>query len=110
MANYKETTVAGTSYVRAREVHIDNPLGGPGKVQFMEEKVLNLDGSVAVVPNPGLDFLAESFTPDNVATSFAMMGPDGTPTGATATYQDVYNTLFSLYYHLALRRDHQGQP
>lgn len=111
MANYKTSTIGGTSYQRAREVHISNPLGGDKLVAFIEERVLNLaDGSLSTIPVPGLQFLSEHFSADNAGTTFPVLDMEGNPTGSVASYQEVYALLQSLYYHLATQRDLQEQP
>lgn len=43
-ANYKETTVAGTSWVRANKVQIHNPLGAAPYLIITEERVFVLEG------------------------------------------------------------------
>ena len=103
MANYKESTIAGTSYVRAKEMRIINELNGTKGVVVVEEVALNLpDGTVMKDYGGGI---FEPFTAENATKTIAMLDANGDPTGATATYMDVYLILQSLYYHLAAQRD-----
>lgn len=103
MQNYKETEVSGTSYVRAREVVVSNVLDGYKGIMYVEEEVSIL-GSKIMRENVGA--IHQEFTADNASTEFPLLNPiTNEPTGETATFQDVYVLLFSLYYHLATQRD-----
>lgn len=103
MQNYKETAVSGTSYIRAREVTITNTLGGYKGIMFCEEEV-SVFGEKIMRENVGA--IHQEFTPENASTEFQLLNPvTNEPIGATATYQDVYILLFSLYYHMAAQRD-----
>ena len=103
MQNYKETTVSGTSYVRAREVNVSNVLGGYKGIMYCEEEVSIL-GKKILRENVGA--LHQEFTPENASTEFQLLNPvTNEPIGSTATFQDVYVLLFSLYYHVAAARD-----
>lgn len=46
MADYKESSVAGTSWQRATRVVIENPYGGTPSVNIVEEKAINLGEQV----------------------------------------------------------------
>lgn len=105
MANYKETTVAGSSYVRASGVTITN--GEANKnIYFDEEKVINLgDGDVIRKP---AGRVGSPFSIENAGTAFPLLNPEtGDPIvdGAQMTYEGVYAALYSLYIHLAKERD-----
>ena len=103
MQNYKETTVAGTSYVRSNEVTIRNVLNGYKGIMYCEEEVSIL-GEKIMRENVGA--LHQELTLDNASTEFPLLNPvTNEPIGSTATFQDVYVLLFSLYYHLAELRD-----
>ena len=103
MQNYKETTVSGTSYVRANEVSIKNALNGYKGIMFVEEEVSIL-GEKILRENVGP--IHQEFSAENASTEFELLNPvTNEPIGSTATYQDVYVLLFSLYYHLAAARD-----
>lgn len=103
MANYKESTIPCTSYVRAKTALAMNPLEGPRFVQFQEETVLILpDGSKSFAP---AGECTQFLTAENAATSFALRNQDGVETGSSMTYLDAYLVLMSLYYHVATERD-----
>ena len=42
MADYKETTVSGTTWTRALRVQVDNPYGGIPAIMFTEEEVTKI--------------------------------------------------------------------
>lgn len=105
MADYKETTVAGSEYTRARQVRIENPRPGTGtpSITFLEERVTTLsDRTIA----SDVSQITEMFTPETAATAFPLINPvDGTPLGQDATYQQLYVLLWSAYFYLAGKRD-----
>ena len=103
MADYKETTLAGTAYTRANAITIANPRIGVKAINFSEEQVINLGSETIVRPQGGFQ---EPFTTENAGTEFPLVNPlDGTPLGMTSTYTEVHVILHSLYFHLAQRRD-----
>ena len=103
MQNYKETEVSGTSYVRAREVVVSNVLDGYKGIMYVEEEVSIL-GSKIMRENVGA--IHQEFTAENASTEFPLLNPiTNEPIGATATFQEVYVLLFSMYYHMAALRD-----
>ena len=103
MQNYKETSISGTSYVRAREVTIANQLGGYKGIMYAEEHV-SVFGDKIMRENVGA--IHQEFTAENASTEFPLLNPiTNEPIGSTATFQDVYVLLFSLYYHMAAQRD-----
>ena len=103
MANYKETTLAGTSYIRANRVEVSNS-EVEKFISFSEEKVINLDDGEVLRRYAGS--VISEFTPENADTQFALLNPiTGEDTGQTMSYQDVYTSLYSLYLSLALARD-----
>lgn len=103
MANYQETTLAGTAYTRANGVQVSN--GETSKsISFQEERVINLDDGEVIRKPAGQVW--SPFTAENALTEFALLDPTtGADTGATMTYQDLYVALYSLYLHLAAERD-----
>ena len=103
MADYKQTTLAGTAYTRAVSVTVANPLTGVKAINFFEEQVVNLGAEVLMRPQGGFQ---EAFTTENANSEFEMLNPEtGEPLGQTATYAQLYGMLHSLYLHLAVRRD-----
>lgn len=104
MANYKETNLAGTSYVRANYVNITNE-ESEKFITYHEEQLINLDGGEVIRKTAGV--VSAPFTAENANTEFQVLNPGtGEPiAGATMTYADVYAALYSLYLHLATERD-----
>lgn len=102
MPNYKETSVTGTSYVRAARVVCDNRESWRS-IQFVEESVISMpDGTKITVPAGAC---TEFLTAENGGTEFPLLDANGEPTGETRTYSDVYLTMMSLYYYVAQQRD-----
>ena len=103
MQNYKETIVSGTSYVRAREVVVSNVIDGYKGIMYCEEEVSILGEKIM---REGIGAIHQEFTAENASTEFPLLDPvTNEQIGSTATFQDVYVLLFSLYYHLAAQRD-----
>lgn len=104
MSNYKQTSVVGESWVRASRVLIENPLGAPSVIRFVEDTVLNLqDGSN--VTTAASSVVMESLKDDNKTESFNLLNPATGEVTGTSTYEEVYAMLHSLYMHLANKRD-----
>lgn len=110
MANYRETSLAGVSWIRCRNITITNPLAStkePGSdklaiptAYFQEEKVISIDG----IRNT-LD-VGSCFKQFNPASTIPIINPDtGMPTGNTATHAELYVILYSLYLQTAQERD-----
>jgi len=99
--NYKQTELAGTSWVRCRAVTINNPLtDGTPMAYFQEEKVVSVEGSNLRVDSGAC---SKAFDP---AGTITLINPEtGEPTGETVTHADLYAILFSLYMQTALERD-----
>lgn len=103
MSKYRETTLAGSSYVRANQVIIRNEIDAKG-ITFQETEVINLDNGENISKSAGS--LSETLTAENALTEFDLLNPEtNAPTGATMSYQDLYAAVYSLYFKLALERD-----
>lgn len=102
MANYKETSLEGTSYVRAANVSLINGLTNKS-ITFNEEKIINLSDGDVIRKSGGS--VSDEFTAENAPTSFDLLHPDTGDVVGSATYQDVYVMLYSLYINLATKRD-----
>lgn len=101
MSNYRETTIAGTSWVRCSTVIIQNELGETPSVVFSEQKAINLDGAQQIVQPMGSVRLG--FDP---AATLALVDPDTSlPTGETITHAEAYRILYSAYLQAAMARD-----
>ena len=102
MPDYKESTVAGTSWNRFDEIRIDNRRGSIPVLYLHEERVVALDGGhelrepVGVLELPCAD----------MSYPIALRDPaTGEPTGATLTIADAYTIVYSLCIQEALIRD-----
>ena len=102
MANYKETSVAGTKWTRSWQVVVENKYNQIPNVAFFEEQIVDTgDGSPVSKMVPGS--LTEQFT--DPSKTFDLIHPvTGAVVGSTS-YQDVYVMLSSLYLSLANKRD-----
>lgn len=101
MSNYKESSVAGTSWVRCSTVIIQNDLGETPTVVFTEQRVINLDGAQQIVQPMGSVRLG--FDP---ATPLPLVDPaTNLPTGETVTHAQAYQILHSAYIQAAMARD-----
>lgn len=98
--NYKESTVAGTEYVRCCSVRIVNPADRTPAIMFDEEKatvfpnrtIYEADGTIVV-----------SFDPSRV---ISIKDPTtGLPTGQTTTYGEIYVAIYSAWQQEAEVRD-----
>lgn len=104
MPNYKESSVAGSVWQRAYKVIIDNVYNSVPTVTFNEEEIIST-GTTNISKH--ISSLVEHF--NDPTKSFPLINPlDGTEIG-TATYQDVYVLLSSLYINLANQRDQASQ-
>jgi len=101
MANYKETAVSGSSYSRCCEIKIINPLNATPVVAFVEQQAtVLLDGKVYTERS---DTLTSEYDP---AKLIPMRDPTtGNLTGASTSFADVYNILYSAYIAEAEARD-----
>ena len=102
MADYQETTISGTSYKRANEVFISNPLNGAKTVRFSEELVINISGTPQRVPQGVFDVI---LTDANKSAPINVIDPTSGATISQMTYEQIYGILFSLYLDSANKRD-----
>ena len=103
MSKYNETTIEGTSYVRADRVTINNGLESKG-ITFNEVELINLSNGEEMTKSFGS--VSESFTADNLNTAIPLLDPEtGADLGASLTYQELYVAVYSLYFKLATERD-----
>lgn len=102
MADYNESTIAGTKWQRCWNVQIFNRLDTTPIIVFMEEVVASL-GNGEFMSKEVNDRLATLFDPNAVVPVY-----DPTtlqPTGATFTHAQLYGMLFSAYIDAAKKRD-----
>ncbi len=102
--NYIETTVTGTKYRRCRAIYINNPVGQPPVVEFIEQDVIITDDDTMTKEKGSI---REMVTLDNMNTEFPVVNPDTLEPipGMTATYAQVIGLMRSAYVYLAKRRD-----
>ena len=101
MANYKETTVSGTSWIGCKEIFITNSYGRTPGIIFGEEKVVMIDGSASIIPlnqDVKVTFEADKAFP-------LLNSSTGEATGTTYTHKQLYEILYSLYIASAEARD-----
>jgi hypothetical protein len=87
MPDYRESTISGTSWWRARRVIIENPLDAVPSLLICEEQALSLGGTVITQP---------------IANLTAQMDP------ADPLHQEIYKKLNELYVLLREVRDAAG--
>jgi len=102
MAEYKESTVSGTSYQRGRSMYFENPRNKTPSILVREETVNILQDKI--ITEPAGEILKSV---DDLSVVFNLRNPltNEIIEGQTATYQDIYVMLYSLYWHLAEERD-----
>lgn len=100
---YKQTSISGESYKRSNKIEVINDLNTPPRIFFHEEKIFNYGDDIAKIQE-GL--CAETLTAENHEETFALRDPQtGDLLGATATYAQFAAMLYSLYWHVAEKRD-----
>lgn len=110
MSFYREEPITGSKWRRSHFVTIENPAVGEKAITYHEQEVKLLnDGSMSDKPAGSI---RQPYAPELAGTVFQLRNPtdDSVIVGATATYQDVYVLLHSLYLHLATMRDAPPQP
>lgn len=107
MPKYNQTDVTGESWVRANRITCINEYGNNPSIFYHEEELFNFsDGKVVKNQYNSINPVSEIFTSNNANTIFELINPETElPTGNTATYQDLYVLIHSLYFHLAKARD-----
>lgn len=107
MANeYRQTDVVGTSYQRGRTLIFENPRQAAPSLLIVEERVTNT-GTRTIVEPAGE--IRKEINLADLATTFPLISPQNNELlGQTATYQQLYVLLYSLYWHLAQQRDAQS--
>ncbi len=107
MANYRESIVNGARWWRARLVSVANEIGKAPTISFAEEEVMQMQGSDEIIKlastDIGRSLLTEEFrTPDE---EFILLDPDTDEPLGKATYGDLRTILYSMYRHVAEKRD-----
>lgn len=105
MADYKEQTVAGKAWQRCHQITIFNPRNGAPHVEFAEERVIAVEGSLEI--RQSLPNLSVSF---DAARTFPLLDPiTGEDTGQSVSYAQAYAILYSAYTEAALARDVENE-
>lgn len=104
MPNYKETTISGSEYQRARLITITNEHNSNNSITFVEEKITFIGSDHF---HTDVSQITETLTLENGSTSFNLLNPVDDSVIGTATYQELYVILYSLYMKLAADRDAQ---
>ena len=101
MPNYKQSSVtAGEAWTRAYQVVIENRLDQIPVIVFNEEIVVNT-GTTKVSKH--VSSVSESF--QDPTKTFELIHPETGENLGTASYQQLYVFLSSLYLHVAQNRD-----
>ena len=106
MSNYQQTSITGESWIRAIRVVLENPLIGTPAATFVEERAINLGSETITRPHGNLvEPFITSGDSANITEQFNLLNPETGAVIGSATYQDVYVILHSLYYHAVSKRD-----
>lgn len=98
--NYKESSIAGTSWVRAREVSISNQYMSTPSISILEEKVISVEGDIV---KKDVGYLTQAFDPNSLVSVIDPV--TNIDTGAKVTHEYIYSMLYSLYMSMAKQRD-----
>ena len=105
MANYKETTISATSWVRASYITIQNQLGVTPYISFQEEEVFQAGSSVVTRSPNSMTFPPVGASFADPTTQFSLVHPVTGVVLGSAKYLDIQVMIYSLYMHLAKVRD-----
>jgi hypothetical protein len=106
MADYKESTIAGTSWTRARGVYFENPLEATPGALIREEEILNLGERRIAQPAGEMNITMDE---TEMAAMIPMRNPaDGELTGDFMPVATVYQAIYSWYWMKGLQRDAQA--
>lgn len=100
--DYKQTEGSATSWRRARQVVIHNPLNGVPSIAFQEEDAVQMGSVTMSMPGPPTAVTGQF----DAAAQIPLINPQtGESLGQVATQGDLYVILYSLYLQLAAARD-----
>ena len=102
--NYKEQNV--DIYTRAVQILINNSVDEniDPSIKFFEEKVMVSDGVTKSLGTDG-SVIQIGYTDANKLTEFPMVDPTTNSVVGSQTYEQLFASLYSLYWHLATARD-----
>ena len=103
MANYNEKTVNGvvSDYQRSNKVIIVNELATTPEITFMEQIITSLPDGRKIVSGQTKcsDMMSNPLEP------FDLLNPETDEVIGTGKYMDAYVMLYSIYRHVADKRD-----
>ena len=101
MPNYKESQVSGTSYLRCRQVVVDNQLNRTPSVTFTEERITTI--GTETLKDQITAPIAVNYDPD---VQIAILDPETLlPTETTVSMAFLNLAIYSAYMHYANIRD-----
>jgi len=101
--NYRQTEVAGESWVRAKRIVIEHPLSDAIRVKFVEEKVVVL-GESHLAQDEGI--LELTLDQKDMGEVIDVIDPiTREPLGQQVTFGALYAAIFSAYLQAAEKRD-----
>jgi hypothetical protein len=106
MPEYKTVQATGqmTSWRRAENIVMRNPLNGIPSVECNEENIISLpDGTIMQGPAVTDPKIVGYMT--DPTTTFNLLNPSTGAVVGTATYMQLYVMMYSLFYDLAVARD-----
>jgi hypothetical protein len=112
MGRYKQTDITGESFIRFHEAFIKNPLNTNPSISFTEEQILNIGGEEIKRPiNNVAETLGLYDEENNLGEVVQLINPlTFEPIeGATMTYAEIMTSVYSLYNHLAVKRDTENE-
>lgn len=98
-------TITTTTFDRAYRITVNYPNKAIPSITFDEEKIERKGGRDTSLGRIGE--VSEQFTEDNALTSFNLLDSETGEVTGTATYNDVFQLLYGLYFHLATKRDNE---
>ena len=108
-SEYQYTAVTGGSWLRAKRVVVENPLGGVPVAKFVEERVVNIAGGDQFQRDVGT--LEVPVTPESLQTEIPLVDPTtNEPVGKAITYAEAQAMIHSIYLHFADLRDNPPEP
>jgi hypothetical protein len=102
-----EKTIRTTTFDRAYRVVIEHPNKGAPSIRYEEERIERKDGKDRSLGRLG--YVEETLTSANVQEKFNVINAEGEVL-AEASFQQVQALLYSLYFHLANKRDQRRAP
>lgn len=102
--NYKEQNV--DIYTRAVQILINNSVDEDldPSIKFFEEKVMVVDGVSKSLGTDGT-IIQIGYTDASKLTEFPIVDPATNSVVGSQTYEQLFASLYSLYWHLATERD-----